>query len=40
MYSGATPSGSIAAFSLYCRYLAMDVAIASLWQDTLTNGTL
>ena len=26
MYSGVTPSGSIAAFSLYCRYLAMDVA--------------
>ena len=27
MNSGATPSGSIAAFSLCCRYLAMDVTV-------------
>ena len=31
MYSGATPSRSIATFSLYCRYLAMDVAVAASW---------
>ena len=31
MYSGATPSGSIAAFSLCCRYLSMDVAVATSW---------
>ena len=42
MYSGATPSGSIAAFSLYCRYLAMDVAITASWsllsnQDCISN---
>ena len=42
MYSGATPSGSIAAFSLYCGYLAMDVAVAASWsllsnQDYISN---
>ena len=42
MYSGVTPSGSIAAFSLYCRYLAMDVAVAASWsllsnQDCISN---
>ena len=42
MYSGATPSGSIAAFSLCCRYLAMDVAVAASWsllsnQDYISN---
>ena len=42
MYSGATPSRSIAAFSLYCRYLAMDVAVTASWsllsnQDCIYN---
>ena len=42
MYSDATPFGSIAAFSLYCRYLAMDVAVAASWsllsnQDCISN---
>ena len=42
MYSRVTPSGSVAAFSLYCRYLAMDVAIAASWsllsnQDCISN---
>ena len=42
MYSGATPSRSIAAFSLYYRYLAMDVAVAASWsllsnQDCISN---
>ena len=42
MYSGATPSGSIATFSLYCRYLAMDVTVAASWsllsnQDCISN---
>ena len=42
MYSGATPSGSIAAFSLCCRYLSMDVAVAASWsllsnQDCISN---
>ena len=31
LYSRATPSGSIAAFSLCCRYLAMDVTVAASW---------
>ena len=42
MYSGTAPSGSIAAFSLGCRYLAMDVAVAASWsllsnQDYISN---
>ena len=42
MYSCTTPSGSIATFSLCCRYLAMDVAIAASWsllsnQDYISN---
>ena len=42
MYSGATPSGSIAAFSIYCRYWAMDVAVFASWsllsnQDCMSN---
>ena len=42
MYSVATPSGSIAAFSLYCRYLAVDVTVAASWsllsnQDCISN---
>src|SRR3954462_3307953 len=42
MYSGATPSRSIGAFSLCCRYLAMDVAVAASWsllsnQDCISN---
>ena len=42
MYSGVTPSGSIAAFSLYCRYLAIDVTVAASWsllsnQDCISN---
>ena len=42
MYSDATPSGSIAAFSLCCRYLAKDVAVAASWsllsnQDYISN---
>ena len=42
MYSDATPSGSIASFSLCCRYLAMDVAVAASWsllsnQDCISN---
>ena len=42
MYSRATPSGSITAFSLCCRYLAMDVAVAASWsllsnQDCISN---
>ena len=42
MYSRATPSGSIATFSLCCRYLAMDVAVFASWsllsnQDYISN---
>ena len=42
MYSRATPFGSIATLLLYCRYLAMDVAIAASWsllsnQDCISN---
>ena len=42
MYSSATPFGSIAAFSICCRYLAMDVAVAASWslvsnQDCISN---
>ena len=42
MYSGATPSGSIAAFSLCCRYFGIDVAVAASWsllsnQDYISN---
>ena len=42
MYSGATPSKSITAFSLCCRYLAMDVTVAASWsflsnQDCISN---
>ena len=42
MYSGVTPFGSIAAFSLCCRYLSMDVAVTASWsllsnQDYISN---
>ena len=42
MYSGVTPSGSIVAFSLCYRYLAMDVTVAASWsllsnQDCISN---
>src|SRR3954469_5101644 len=42
MYSRATPSGRIAAFTLCCRYLAMDVVVAASWsllsnQDCISN---
>ena len=42
MYSRATPLESIAAFSLFCGYLAMDVTVAASWsllsnQDYISN---
>ena len=42
MYSRATPFGSIATFSLYCGYLAMDVVVTASWsllsnQDCISN---
>ena len=42
MYSRVTPYRSIAAFSVYCRYLGMDVAVAASWsllsnQDYISN---
>ena len=42
MHSGATPFGSITAFSLCCRYFAMDVAVTASWsllsnQDCIYN---
>ena len=42
MYSHATPFGSIAAFLLCCRYLAMDVTVTASWsllsnQDCISN---
>ena len=42
MYSRATPFESIVAFSLCCRYLAMDVTVAASWsllsnQDYISN---
>ena len=42
MYSRATPFGSIATFSLYCRYWAMDVTVTASWsllsnQDCISN---
>ena len=42
MYSGVTLFGSIAAFSLCCRYLVMDVIVAASWsllsnQDYISN---